>query len=368
MNKEKLKLLDVMMKDLNQKEDLYKPGNYWKYYEENLIKQIKNNSLEELRKWNGGAGVGNIQSFGGGEMELQRYFRENFHPFEERFKIFDDNFFIKKYNGFINKISKYIPLISFFSFRISIARKIFFDKIKYEFNLLYELIENLDKDLLISHDSEFGSPIGFYRENKFYTSHFLKSLLHIHFIKQNTNFDKINNIIELGAGIGLLGAAFLKLKKNIKYFIIDIPPALFISEYYLKSLNYKVFGYEDLLNSKNDNINFDSYQVICIPTWRIDLLKNIRTDLFINIHSFQEMEKEQTLNYLDKISQNAPNYIFLLNAINGHFKTNKIGTFGVLNPTTMYDCERSLQKNFNIKKKIIYNNNKNYKIIFEKNI
>jgi hypothetical protein len=80
------------------------------------------------------------------------------------------------------------------------------------------------------------------------------------------------------------------------------------------------------------------------------------------------MEKEQTLNYLDKISQNAPNYIFLLNAINGHIKNNKIGTFGVLNPTTMYDCESSLQKNFNIKKKIIYNNNKNYKIIFEKNI
>ena len=368
MNKEKLKLLDVMMKDLNQKEDLYKPGNYWKYYEEDLIKQIKNNNLEELRKWNGGAGSGNIQSFGGGEMELQRYFRENFHPFEERFKIFDDNFFIKKYNGFINKISKYIPLISFFSFRISIARKIFFDKIKYEFNLLYELIENLDKDLLISHDSEFGSPIGFYRENKFYTAHFLKSLLHIHFIKQNTNFNKINNIIELGAGIGLLGAAFLKLKKNMKYFIIDIPPALFISEYYLKSLNYRVFGYEDLLNSKNNNINFDSYQVICIPTWRIDLLKNIRTDLFINIHSFQEMEKEQTLNYLDKISENPPSYIFLRNAINGHFKTNKIGTFGVLNPTTMHDCERFLQNNFNIKKKIIYNNNKNYKTIFEKNI
>ena len=366
MNKEKLKLLEIMMKNLNEQNNLYKPGNYWKYYEDNLIKQIKNNNLEEFRKWNGGAGSGNIQSFGGGEMELRRSFGENFHPFEERFKFFDNNFFIKKYNAFINKISKYIPLISIFSFRISIARKIFFDKIKYEFNLLYELIENLDKDLLTSHDSEFGCPIGFYKENKFYTTQFLKSLLHIDFIKKNTNFDKINNIIELGAGIGLLGAAFLKLKKNIKYFIIDIPPALFISEYYLKSLNYKTFGYEEILNSEKNNINFDSYQVICIPTWRIDLLKNIKADLFINIDSFQEMEKEQTLNYLNKISENTTNYIFLHNAINGHFKTNKIGTFGVLNPTTMQDCEIFLQKSFNIRKKITYNDNKNYKTIFEK--
>ena len=134
MNKEKLKLLEIMMKNLNEQNNLYKPGNYWKYYEDNLIKQIKNNNVEEFRKCNGGAGSGNIQSFGGGEMELRRSFGENFHPFEERFKFFDNNFFIKKYNAFINKISKYIPFISFFSFRISIARKIFFDKIQYEFN------------------------------------------------------------------------------------------------------------------------------------------------------------------------------------------------------------------------------------------
>ena len=78
------------------------------------------------------------------------------------------------------------------------------------------------------------------------------------------------------------------------------------------------------------------------------------------------MEKEQTLNYLNKISENTTNYIFLHNAINGHFKTNKIGTFGVLNPTSMQDCEIFLQKSFNIRKKITYNDNKNYKTIFEK--
>jgi hypothetical protein len=63
--------------------NLYSGGNYWKYYEKNILKQIKNNDLTKFRSWPGGSGVGNIQSFGGGENELTRYFKKNFHPFDK---------------------------------------------------------------------------------------------------------------------------------------------------------------------------------------------------------------------------------------------------------------------------------------------
>ena len=34
-------LLDQMMKDLHRQNKLYRPGNYWSFYEKNLVKQIK---------------------------------------------------------------------------------------------------------------------------------------------------------------------------------------------------------------------------------------------------------------------------------------------------------------------------------------
>ena len=92
-----------------------------------------------------------------------------------------------------------------------------------------------------------------------------------------------------------------RIKKNIKYLIIDIPPTLFFSEYYLRNLGFKVFGYKDLKMEKNANLNeiFNHFQVCCIPPWKLELLKDYKSDLFINVSSFQEMEKDQSINYIN---------------------------------------------------------------------
>ena len=97
---------------------------------------------------------------------------------------------------------------------------------------------------------------------------------------QSTDLDlflkEINSIVELGAGIGMLASCFLKLNKNLKYVIIDIPPTLFFSEYYLKNIGFKVFGYQELVNNPNIEIDkvLKSHDAICLPTWKIDLLIN----------------------------------------------------------------------------------------------
>lgn len=92
--------------------------------------------------------------------------------------------------------------------------------------------------------------MGFYKNDKFYTTEFLNKLRYINTIKKNADLNKIETIVELGAGIGLLASCFLKLKKNIKYIIIDIPPTILLSEYYLRNLGYKVFGHKELKKTK----------------------------------------------------------------------------------------------------------------------
>ena len=39
------KILEEIMKDMSSQDELFKPGNYWKFYEKNILKQIKKNLL-----------------------------------------------------------------------------------------------------------------------------------------------------------------------------------------------------------------------------------------------------------------------------------------------------------------------------------
>ena len=101
-----------------------------------------------------------------------------------------------------------------------------------------------------------------------------------------------------------------------------------------------------------------------LPTWKLNLLKNIDIDLFINQASFQEMEKYQSLHYLNFFKENTK-YIFTKNAINGHLKAKGKGKFGVINPTRMVSRKRFRQKNHKIISKEIFNYHKNYRLLFK---
>ena len=51
-------LLLEMIKDMSEAEEKYRPDNYWMFYIEKIVKQLKNNDLNEFRNLNGGGGSG----------------------------------------------------------------------------------------------------------------------------------------------------------------------------------------------------------------------------------------------------------------------------------------------------------------------
>ena len=361
-------LIKKMMLDSYDQDKLYTAGNYWKFYEKNILKQIHNNDLFKFRSWAGGQGVGNIQSFGGGDENLHRVYKINFHPLDDEFSIIDNSFIVDKYNSLLNRLIPQLPFLKYFIIRIAEASNYFKDILLSNLQIKYELTKHLDQSLLGIHDSDFGldkKKITYINDNVC-THQFFESLFKIDYIKKNTEFSKIKTVLELGAGIGLLASAFLKQNSNIKYLIIDIPPTIFFSEFYLRGLGYKVFGYEDFQNQKNINIEetFINYDVICMPAWKIVELGNFRFDLFINIHSIQEMEKEQAINYLSIITKNIKKYIYLENEIKGKDKKKKKSAFGVISPTTLLDVKNVLNPKFQIINEKIENSR--YKIIYKK--
>ncbi len=309
-NKNDISLLNEMIAELNNQNDLYKPGNYWKNFEKGIIKQIKSNDLKNLRNWPGGT-PGNIQSFGGGDDLRYRKYGENFHPFDKKFDIFDKINIFNLYNRAINKISKYIPFFSFFSIRSIEGKKHYFQKIKFFHNLLHNFLSVYDKEIALIEDSKSGNPEGSVIKNKFYTSSYFFYLLFATIIKKNIEIKNIKFVIELGSGVGFMGYLLKKLNTNIKYICCDLPPAIFVAEKYLKNSGFKVAGYDYFKNIYSiDEVEFDKYDCFCLPNWKAEILKDFKNDLFINIGSFQEMEKKQVNNYMNIFFKNTK-YILL---------------------------------------------------------
>lgn len=368
-NEQDLKnLIKEMMKDSAKQDPLYTAGNYWKHYEKNILKQIDSNVLSQFRSWEGGSGVGNIQSFSGGSELKSRSFLKNFHPIDNAFNFIDDSILVRKYNSLINKIIPYVPFFKYFLIRIA-EMKVLYKNI-YESNVVerYNLIKSLDKRLIKISDSSFGlndKEIVKIKGNV-YTLNFLSQLRIVNHIEKNIKFESINFILELGAGFGLLASTFLKLNNKIKYFIIDIAPTIFFSEYFLSNIGYKVFGYKEFTTSKEIDTKkiFEEYDVICLPCWGMSKLKDFNFDLFINIASIQEMEKEQALNYLSLLKKNPSKHIYLNNLVSGHAKATSDNSFGVKEPTTFDDVKNFLASDF----KLITEDadETNYQAIFEK--
>lgn len=134
------------------------------------------------------------------------------------------------------------------------------------------------------------------------------------FLNSNLDFDKINHVVEIGAGFGRTAQALVKLATNIKkYTIVDIPEVLSLSSSYLeKVLNDEEFAKLDFVNALSlpeDHHDFHSI------------------DLVINIDSFQEMPKETIGYYFERIIKNS-RFFYSKNAV-GKYRPESVGLYDV---------------------------------------
>jgi len=144
----------------------------------------------------------------------------------------------------------------------------------------------------------------------------------IHHLKWYQKIEKYiqNNdyILEIGGGFGSLARIILN-NKNVKYFLIDLPEANLMSNYYLQNhfpekkifnyINFKKYKLEDELN------NFD---IFILPPNTLNK-KNINFDFVINTRSFMEMTKNIISEYFNLIHKKLKQNGYFLN-INRYMK------------------------------------------------
>jgi len=112
-------------------------------------------------------------------------------------------------------------------------------------------------------------------------------------------------VLELGAGYGRDAYALLATQPGIKYIIVDIPPALWVAETYLRRQfpNRRIFHYREFADFEEIESEFRDSDISFFLSTQIAKLPGGLADLAINISSLHEMRPEQISFYFSQFDR-----------------------------------------------------------------
>ena len=182
--------------------------------------------------------------------------------------------------------------------------------------LMYEYALRRDRSGLLATLDEptLGNPIGVHRNGRLISQDLVNSVRERNSIigTMETNTDAHFTLAELGAGYGRLGYVLLKTTK-CRYFVFDIPPALYVSQWYLTTLfpkrrafrfrRFDTFKEIESELSESDLAFFTPNQLTKFPAGYFDL--------FANISSIHEMRRDQIKHYMELMGRTTKSALYL---------------------------------------------------------
>jgi putative sugar O-methyltransferase len=119
-------------------------------------------------------------------------------------------------------------------------------------------------------------------------------------------------MIELGAGYGRLTWAFLASFPGIRCVIVDIPPALAVSERYLTELfpDRPAFRFRPFEDHRAVWSEFERAEIAFLTPNQLGLLPILDADLFATVSSLHEMRPAQIKHYIDEAGHHCPGGFF----------------------------------------------------------
>ena len=166
-----------------------------------------------------------------------------------------------------------------------------------EFNLitllLWQYVKNqgLEKELASLSEPSEGSPPAINFEDRLISQDIANSLLELDTIFKYTEPGSIKTILEIGAGYGRNAYVWLTLGGVKKYLIVDIPPALYISQRYLSNQfpSKKVFKYRDFKSFDKVEEEYNQADLVFLMPWQMEMLPEKSIDLICAIDSLYEI-------------------------------------------------------------------------------
>ncbi len=205
---------------------------------------------------------------------------------------------------------------------------------------LYEYVKDQD-ELGIFHKLEEpsdGNPIVIEKQGKRISQDIANSYMEYSYVRNSlgNKFSEIKVIAEIGGGYGRLSYLFhlLHESEGIKVILIDLPPALFVAQWYLKKVfpEAKIMDYRNFSNFSEIEHDFKESSICFLLPHQLELLPEGALDLLINISSLQEMSREQINNYY-KLVDNKARYFYTKQWVLWENPEDKISVPAVIYPT-----------------------------------
>jgi hypothetical protein len=187
----------------------------------------------------------------------------------------------------------------------------------WEYALRHDKLGVLDK----VEEASLGSPIPLFYEGKLISQDLALTSLELNRIAEYIELSNIKTVLEIGGGYGRFAYVLKKLLPQVEYHIVDIPPALAVSELYLTTL----FG--------PDKLTFH------LPA-ELKNLPNRHFDLVLNISSFDEMKPSQAQAYLAAFAEKGRNTCYIKGHKHRAASTGRRGIFEFTYPQNFRELYR----------------------------
>lgn len=285
VTKEDLERINAMFSTLANAEPLARPSRYWEELNKMNLAQLKQHGYDNFKR----------------TIALNYFTWVRILPWDSQ----------------IVFLCKKLPLGAIFksignAFRVSTQH--YFSKVDLVQSLSYGLLGSLlweyvlrlplsDAMLALREPKEGNPPLLYPRPNLSVSQDLANSLIEYDSLRPAIRTR--GTILELGAGYGRNAFVILSLHPNIKYVVIDIPPALWIAERYLSSIfpEKRIFRYRDF--EKFDDIadEYEHADIAFLLSSQISTLPLDSVDLVINISSLHEMRMDQVVHYIGRFDR-----------------------------------------------------------------
>jgi putative sugar O-methyltransferase len=183
--------------------------------------------------------------------------------------------------------------------------------------MLWRLAASHDTHRLLDRiqEPQFGNPFPIFFRERLISQDLANSVLELYSILDAVPlaFEDRPTICELGAGYGRNAFVFLETFKHCKYVIVDIPPALYISQEYLARVlpDRRILRFSRFLGMRQVREQLEEADMAFLLPHQAEWLPEKSVDLFINISSLHEMTRAQIDKYFGLIDRLTRGHFFM---------------------------------------------------------
>jgi putative sugar O-methyltransferase len=266
---------------------IYHPSKFWEALNEKNIQQLESGGLQNIK-----------------QTVAQNYFTWVVGHKDKQFRYLARHTSLWVWPAILKGFFNYNP--SFPLNRIQQRDLMVFTR------MLWKFAEYFDTErlLMLIDEPLEGNPFKIHLDGKLISQDLANSVLEYYSIREyyKPSVSNKDTICELGAGYGRNAYVFLKALPKCTYILIDIPPALYISQHYLSSVfrDKKIFSFRPFDRFSDVEKEFNDADIVFLLPHQAELLPAKSVDLFINISSLHEMKTDQIHSYfklIDKLTR-----------------------------------------------------------------